>query len=488
MDVTTLPLPLAVSVFAHVPLHERARCACVSRGWRAMLRDPALWSVLDFGAVPRELLSAALVRGVAARGASAVRELHAWRATAPHDDDALLLPLLQEVVRANAGALRQLHVGDLQPHARDQYGRAHHFDAAELEALLWCAPRLERLEASLSEMRVERVCALLARAPLRLHELDFAFPTHGELDAHYDFGAAAAMLSCGLAAASHTGLRSLTISGLLGDDEGALSALAPGVAACPRLAALRIVSCELAADCDGALAAVLAGCDALEELSIDCTDDNSVQATVSPLLPPDERPEDVDGIGADEEAYVFALHGFAQLCAVLPSRRRLRSVQLLGVNLEGAPRATAALLAALGACPRFEQLTLQARLSAHDADALCLALASLLTAAPMVELRLHGCGLNDNAMRPLLAALWRAPHLRCFSWREDDAALRYDARSAGDDDSLFRDIILPAVQAPERLTELALPSGCALVRSARALADAHAAATAAAAALHDCVS
>jgi hypothetical protein len=235
---------------------------------------------------------------------------------------------------------------------------------------------------------------------------------------------------------------------------------------------------------------VLAGCDALEELSIDCTDDNSVQATISPLLPPDERPEDVDAIGADEEAYAFALHGFAQLCAVLPSKSRLRSVQLLGVNLEGASAATAALLAALGACPRLEQLTLQARLRARDADALCIALASLLTAAPMVELRLHGCSLNDNAMRPLLAALRHAPHLRCFLWREDEqgAALRYDVRSAGDDNSLFRDVILPALQAPERLTELALPSGCTLVRSARALADAHAAAVAAAAALRDCIS
>jgi transposase len=118
---------------------------------------------------------------------------------------------------------------------------------------------------------------------------------------------------------------------------------------------------------------------------------------------------------------------------------------------------------------------------AHDADALCVALASLLTTAPMAEMRLHACDLSDGAMRPLLASLRRAPHLRCFSWSKDDALLRYDARSAGDDDSLFRDIILPALQAPEPLTKLALPSGCALARTARALADARAA-------LHDCIS
>lgn len=46
-----LPLPLVHRIFLCLPVDERARTACVSRGWRAVLADSALWTHLDLEAL-----------------------------------------------------------------------------------------------------------------------------------------------------------------------------------------------------------------------------------------------------------------------------------------------------------------------------------------------------------------------------------------------------------------------------------------------------
>ena len=45
--VDVLPPPLVRAVFTRLPADQRARAACVCRGWRAALADPSLWECLD---------------------------------------------------------------------------------------------------------------------------------------------------------------------------------------------------------------------------------------------------------------------------------------------------------------------------------------------------------------------------------------------------------------------------------------------------------
>ena len=46
-DLLALPRPLALAVFALVPVDTRLRCSEVNRAWRALLADPSLYSSLD---------------------------------------------------------------------------------------------------------------------------------------------------------------------------------------------------------------------------------------------------------------------------------------------------------------------------------------------------------------------------------------------------------------------------------------------------------
>ena len=133
----SLPLPLAQRIFLALPVDARGRACCVCRAWRDALADPALWTRLDLsdtcGVAPQQNC-VALLLGAAARARGALYRLDA-SGTLHAFPETLL-----DVLDANAGSLRELHMQRLYP-----------FDdelslAATVEALVAAAPLLRVLE------------------------------------------------------------------------------------------------------------------------------------------------------------------------------------------------------------------------------------------------------------------------------------------------------------------------------------------------------
>jgi hypothetical protein len=155
-----LPPSLALRVFLLLPVNQRARACCVCRGWRAFLADPALWTRLDLSSFAKERLTDALLRGAAAKARGQLErldlglQLHAVTQT-----------VLQEVLAANAGSLRELRLdvsctlGAPQNVVETlaELGRAAPL-LRSLEARVACkwedAPRLMRAEPPLTSLQL----------------------------------------------------------------------------------------------------------------------------------------------------------------------------------------------------------------------------------------------------------------------------------------------------------------------------------------------
>jgi hypothetical protein len=103
----SLPHAIVLRVFEELPLDERARLACVCRGWRATLDDISAWSRLDLSpksGVARERVTDAFLRAAAAkaRGGLTALDVSGCSAVTP---DALVA-----IVAANGGPLRDVRV------------------------------------------------------------------------------------------------------------------------------------------------------------------------------------------------------------------------------------------------------------------------------------------------------------------------------------------------------------------------------------------
>jgi hypothetical protein len=148
--LSALPLPVAQRIFSMLPVDQRARCACVCRGWRALLDDARVWTRLDLsdGSGVTCRVSDRVLRGAAARAGGALVTLDVSRDGEPPRGfhDALL-----EVVQANGGTLRELHTPGLT-------------SVVDLEALLRAAPALCTLAAR-SYCSPEQAIAQLRNEP-----------------------------------------------------------------------------------------------------------------------------------------------------------------------------------------------------------------------------------------------------------------------------------------------------------------------------------
>jgi hypothetical protein len=144
--IDVLPPALLRAIFLALPADQRARAACVCRGWRAFLADPALWLRLDLSedsGVTCRLDDAAL-RAAAARAQGRLEVLNIRNEGARYTVSHAALCV---VAAANATTLRKL-CGVL----------SYMFDLndklAELRELLAAAPALEALGAHV-ELRVQ---------------------------------------------------------------------------------------------------------------------------------------------------------------------------------------------------------------------------------------------------------------------------------------------------------------------------------------------
>jgi hypothetical protein len=138
----SLPPALCAHVLARVPADARARAAAVHTSWHAALAHRAAWARLDLSASGGVTLRVTdgVLRAAAARAGGALTELDVSGCTA------LSVDALSGVLAANAGALRTLRAGGLEPHSS--------LDAcltcAHVAALLAVAPRLTLFEAGVS--------------------------------------------------------------------------------------------------------------------------------------------------------------------------------------------------------------------------------------------------------------------------------------------------------------------------------------------------
>jgi hypothetical protein len=150
-----LLLPLVQRIFSSIPAVDRARACCVSRGWRDVLADPALWRCLNLQLYSLGRLdAAALLRGAAARARGS---LHTLNVSGPH-----CFPphAVMEVVTANAGSLRELRVSALRV---DVLGAAETDDLIAA-VLLRAEPLLQVLGGDFS-LEVQNATRLMRAEP-----------------------------------------------------------------------------------------------------------------------------------------------------------------------------------------------------------------------------------------------------------------------------------------------------------------------------------
>jgi hypothetical protein len=158
----SLPLSLALVIFALLPVDQRMRCAEVCRAWRNALAERSLWLRLDMSSEAGLARPAtdALLRAAAVRAGG---QMHSLDVSECED---ITHPCLLAVLASNAGALRELHAW-----------RRDFIELGDAEALLRAAPQLRVFEADVACSSVAEAQRLLRKegafAPLRLRELRF---------------------------------------------------------------------------------------------------------------------------------------------------------------------------------------------------------------------------------------------------------------------------------------------------------------------------
>jgi hypothetical protein len=178
--LSPLPLVIVLHIFSLLPVDARACAACVCRGWCAVLSERSLWTRLDLSPSSgvRVRVTDAVLAGAAAKARGQLSALDVTDCL--HVASAALLAVL----RANGGALRQLVAG------RRKYSTTPQtfvFSAEHVEQALQAAPQLAVCRTDVLLIRTASVD--IARRmlrneppfqPLRLRELNLAFPRNGD--------------------------------------------------------------------------------------------------------------------------------------------------------------------------------------------------------------------------------------------------------------------------------------------------------------------
>ena len=173
--VTLLSLPLVVAhrVFLLLPADQRARCATVCRGWRALLADASLWTRLDLSdasGVVGDYEAGERVQRAAERACGQLRTLDVRRQL---DDDGFLGDRLCELIRRNRDTLCELYLARIHTHRSGGIG------VHDLGMLLFDAPKLVTLSA-------EVVCTVLVAPKLLRNEPPFGPLRMSKLTVDFD--------------------------------------------------------------------------------------------------------------------------------------------------------------------------------------------------------------------------------------------------------------------------------------------------------------
>jgi hypothetical protein len=431
--LSPLPLPLVLHIFSLLPADVRARAACVCRGWRVTLDEVSLWTRLNLS--PSSGVRVRVTDAVLADAAAKARGQLA--ALDVSECARLTFDALLAVVRANAGALRELRVG-----TRAYNGQT--LKAEHAESLCLAAPQLTACHAELNHWSSFDDARRMLRneppfEPLRLRSLLINFK--GEEDEASVVGAVADL-------AAHASLKHVW----LGDGPPALAVALDAVmdaALAREWNSFGFVNCSLSPASAPALARLLSG-GALTELAVEEMGQQLLDAPAAALL------------------------GDA-----LRANATLTKLSLTNLDLWHDPDAAATLLSALTAHHSMRNINVwQNPVLDENALAAGTALGALIAAnaSALTELDMSQNDLGDAGLRPLLDALPHNTHLR-----------ELDVSDNGMSEAFARDVLLPAVRANTGLRELTMDDDddgaaqeCAFRREAQALLAARRAAAAAA--------
>jgi hypothetical protein len=402
-----LPHALVLLIFSLLPVDVRARCACVCRGWRAVLREGSLWTRLDVSRTSGVALavSDALLRGAAARAGGGLQTLDV------SGSDEVSGEALLAVATANAGALRELRIcHGVNVLVNRAPPDTLQVDAAE--ALLRAVPQLRVLDADVH-------CGSVAdaRRALRAEGLLLALRIHA-LRVRGHGAAEADVLALPADVAAHAWLQELLLIGVV-QTPAWLDAVVD-TALERRLTALAFAQCGLNSESAPALARLLGG-SALTHLR-------------------------VTGTGHTTEPPLLDAPAAALLAGALRANTTLTSLNLQAVRFWNDAAAAITLLGALTAHPSLRVLILSFN-EVHEPDtaAAGAALGALLAAnAPaLTELDVAICMLGDAGMGPLFEALPHNTHLRTLRCVRNDST-----------EVFAHDVLLPAARANTSLREL----------------------------------
>jgi hypothetical protein len=420
--LSPLPHAIVLDVFARLPVDERARCACVCRGWRAVMREPSLWTRLDLS--PSSGVRVRVTGAVLQRASGLARGT--LQALDVSGCDERIARDLLAVLTANAGALSELRVC---------HGRYKELSLATTGALLRAAPRLRVCDADACGNEEEAQSMLRNEppfAPLRRRSLHVRWqPAGAREDVVRAFTAAVA---------GHASLSALTFMDAPLHLLPALDAVVDAVLA-RRLRMCSFTMCGLSAASAPALARLIRAGDALKELC--------VSSHPEPLLDPPAA---------------------ALLASALRDNGTLTSLSLTAGQMWDSTDATSTLLDGVLAHASLRSLQLRHRaVDAPRAAAAGRLLAALVAANAPALLHLELFGLRFDALAPLFDALRRNTHLRVL---ECDAVYVSEASAER--------VLLPALRANASLHRLVLQpleDGPALFfEAAMALVNARAAA------------
>lgn len=410
-----LPPPVVQRIFTLLPADARGRACCVSRGWRAVLADPSLWSCLvDTGLRENP---APLLLGAARRARGLLHRLHVSRYTS--NWQAALL----EVVTSNADSLRELSVGRI----------SFSIPVPSLEALVRAAPNLQVVDAYpwCGPSNVPRLMRSEPPfAPLRLRGVSVSFGAPPALGGIDQVGPFVALLAD---ATLQPTLRNLAISYADTQQPAVLDALVDQVLA-RRLQSLTFAGCS-----------------------------SPTAASLARLLRSDALVELRWKMGPETVA-LFDAAGAALVADALRDNTTLERLYLFQCGLFRDVPATVALLAGLVGHRSLKKLEiLVAEEPLTDRAAIGTALAAIVAAdAPALRgLELDSLELGDAGLAPILDALPQNHHL-----------LVLDIGGNGMSEEFARNRLLPAIRANTSLYLLCFEGAAPLPAAGKAAKEA----------------
>lgn len=240
----SFPLTIQLDLAARLTQSERGRLACVSRGWRIAMADPALWTALDITPGGGVRTTDKVLARLAAKARGGLHTLSV--STGGYGPNTVSHAALLRVVRTNAPTLRHLRLL-----SDDESGDAAATSVGGLAELLAAAPGLLSCTADV-ECTIDEARALLRGGVVRVRRLKLSggWPRDTEEARRAFFDAVA----------SHASVTQLSLSDArLGPPEGVAHLLRP-------FTSVSLSGCRLGAPHLPALAALLAG--PLAQLSV----------------------------------------------------------------------------------------------------------------------------------------------------------------------------------------------------------------------------